>query len=77
MAQRVLRVGKDASLDLDGVAVSFAEYEEALREDKERNISTPIKVYLPMPTDDKTFVVLHELSETYDHPMEIVMGNTG
>ncbi|MEM1131545.1 MAG: hypothetical protein AAGH53_01260 [Pseudomonadota bacterium] len=79
MVQRVLRIEKDGSLELDGAAVSLAEYEDVLKQDQKKGDSTPIEVHLSIYTDENSptgqiFTALIELSDQYDHPTVMKMG---
>ncbi len=74
MSQRILRIAKDGSLDLDGESVSLDELEAVLAEDKARGITAPFKVYAPVLADEKVMTAILEFSDKY-RQSEIVMGN--
>ncbi len=81
MVQRLLKVGLEGDLELDGIDVTLEEYEEALKQDQKNGDATPIEVHVPIFTDDKSpvgliFTSLMKLSDQYDHPTQMMMGKS-
>ena len=74
MTDRVLRVGQDSSLELDGESVTLDALEAALAQDKEQGITEPFKVYAPTLADEKVMTSILIFSDKY-RPSQIVMGN--
>jgi len=79
MAQRHLRISKDGALELDGAPINLEEYEEILKLDRKLGDTTPIKVHVPLFTDEaspvgQAFQWLLELADQYRHPVDMIAG---